>query len=144
MRLKWLPAAKLCLLAASLAAQIFLSCPHARAAVPEGIWVIPGKVAVQVFDCSGSLCGHVVWLSNPALRTPALCRRTIIWGLQPAGSNRWSGGWFFDPENGRTYDLSARLLSFDTMTAKIYLGLAFLGRTETLHRTTLEGLSGVC
>ncbi len=126
------------------AAGVLAALPGARAEVPEGIWVIPNKVGVRVFDCSGSLCGQVVWLRNEALRTPALCQRVIIWGLRPSGANRWSNGWFLDPENGRTYDLSAALRAPDTMTARVYLGAAFMGRTETLHRTTLGSLPGSC
>ena len=127
-----------------VAAGAVTAAPPARADVPEGIWVIPNKVGVRVFDCSGLLCGQVVWIRNQAPRTPAVCQRVIIWGLHPSGANRWSSGWFYDPENGKTYDLSAQLQSADTMTAQVYLGVAFLGRTETLHRTTLESLPGSC
>ncbi len=132
------------LLAAVFTGVLLIVGHEPQAAVPEGIWLIPGKVAVRVFECSGLLCGSVVWLRDAALRTPALCRRTIIWGLQPNGDNRWSSGWFFDPANGRTYDLSAQLISADTITAQIYLSLPFLGRTETLHRTTLSALPEPC
>lgn len=62
------------------------------------------RVAVQLFDCTGQLCGRIVWLLRP--RTPAgqpyldtlnpepslrqrhLCGLTIIWGQQP-GAPKW-------------------------------------------------------
>lgn len=132
------------LLAAAVAVVALLYSLCARAEIPEGTWIIPGKVAIRVFDCSGSLCGQFVWLRDRALRTPAMCKRTIIWGLQPDGVNQWSNGWFFDPENGRTYNLSARLASADTIEAQIYRGLPLFGRTETLHRTSLEDLPEPC
>jgi hypothetical protein len=33
----------------------------ALAAVPEGVWLIDGRAAVQIFDCSGQLCGRILW-----------------------------------------------------------------------------------
>ena len=32
------------------------------AIVPEGAWFIDGAAAVQIFDCSGELCGRIIWL----------------------------------------------------------------------------------
>ena len=32
------------------------------AIVPEGAWFIDGAAAVQIFDCSGQLCGRIIWL----------------------------------------------------------------------------------
>jgi hypothetical protein len=54
-------------------------CPSASAqsAVPEGNWVVSHKVAIEVFDCSSLLCGRIVWLRNPALRTAEMCGKTI-------------------------------------------------------------------
>ncbi len=114
------------------------------AAVPEGIWTVGDRVAVRIFDCSGDLCGQVIWLQNPALRTPAICGRTIIWGLRSSGPEQWSGGWFFDPENGSTYNVSARLTQADVIAADIYRGLPILGRHETLRRISLEALTSRC
>ena len=115
-----------------------------RAAEPEGIWTIDDRAAVKLFDCSGNLCGQVIWLRNPALRTPKICGRTIIWGLRQSGAGAWTDGWFFDPENGKTYNVDASLAGPDTITANVYLGLPFLGRDETLRRTSLAALDGRC
>jgi uncharacterized protein (DUF2147 family) len=116
----------------------------ARATVPEGVWVVAEKVAVRVFDCSGKLCGQIVWLRNPALRTPAMCGRTIIWNLQPSGAAEWDDGWFYDPEDDKTYNVDARQVSPDLITARVYLGTPFFGRTETLRRVSLADLDGRC
>jgi hypothetical protein len=33
------------------------------AIVPEGAWFIDGTgAAIQIFDCSGQLCGRIIWL----------------------------------------------------------------------------------
>ena len=67
-----------------------------------------------------------------------------VWGLTPVGPTRWSGGWFFDPENGSTYDLSAELQSVNTIAARIYKGIPLFGRTEFLTRVPPQSLKGWC
>src|SRR5579859_8134433 len=34
-------------------------------AVPQGVWLMEGRVAVQIFECEGLMCGRVVWLLVP-------------------------------------------------------------------------------
>ena len=36
----------------------------ASAAAPPGVWLMGTKVAIQIFDCSGLLCGRVIWLRD--------------------------------------------------------------------------------
>lgn len=122
-------------------------CPSASAQgpVPEGTWIVSHRVAIiEVFECSSLLCGRIVWLRNPALRTTEMCGRTIVWGLTPAGPTRWTNGWFFDPEDRKTYNLSAQLQSVDTMAARIYKGVSLFGRTEILNRIPPRSLGGWC
>ena len=82
----------------------------ASAEVPDGTWLFANRVAVEVFECSGLVCGRIVWLLRP--RTPAgqpdvdrlnpdptlrhrpLCGLTIIWGLQPDGGDTGPMGGF--------------------------------------------------
>jgi hypothetical protein len=79
---------------------MIVSAPKAIAApnVPSGIWLMGTKVAIQVFDCSGLLCGRVIWLKapldpqgllkrdklnpDPALRERQVCGPTIIWNAR--------------------------------------------------------------
>ena len=131
---------------AALAATVALSASAGRAAsaTPDGTWLIDHKAAVELFDCSGHLCGRVVWLRNPALRTAALCNRTIVWGLQPQGATQWTGGWFYDPENGRTYHARADLELAELMSARIYQGLPWFGITASLLRIAPRSLRGWC
>jgi uncharacterized protein (DUF2147 family) len=109
-----------------------LSVAHASPA--DGTWLFKDKMAIQISDCENALCGRIVWLRNPALRTPAMCGRTIVWGLVPEGPSQWSNGWIFDPEDGNTYHLSATLESDDTISARIYEGIALFGETKILTR----------
>ena len=39
------------------------------AGVPEGVWLVDSDSAMQIFDCTGSLCGRVGWLRHA--RDPA-------------------------------------------------------------------------
>lgn len=46
---------------------LFLAVPRgaAPADVPAWIWLMPLKVAMQIFGCDGSLCGRIGWLPHP-------------------------------------------------------------------------------
>ena len=118
------------------------------------------RVGLQIFDCSGFLCGKIVWLlrpdnpagqpdldylnPDPALRQRHLCGLTIIWGMQPNGENRWSKGWLYDPKDGVTYNLTAELTSPTIITARVYRGTPLLGRTEILVRDPSLRFDGRC
>lgn len=119
-----------------------------------------GKVAVQVFDCGNKMCGRIIWLlvprdqqgqlhldkknPNPSLRSRPLCGLTILWNLQPTGIDRWGEGWFYNPEDGATYNVSAKLSSPDVMIARIYAGIPFFGKTKTLVRVPHGVSAGWC
>jgi uncharacterized protein (DUF2147 family) len=130
----------------TVAVLVWSQCSFGRAesAIPDGTWLVNEKVAFDVFACRNALCGRIVWLRNPVLRTSEMCGRTIIWGLTADGPEQWSGGWFFDPENGATYNVSARVESNDRISARIYRGLSMFGRTEILTRIASRSLPGWC
>ena len=95
----------------------------ASAAVPDGVWLIAAKVALQIYDCGGQLCGRIVWLQHPrdragqpardkdnpdpALRQRPLCGQIVLWGLQPAGPDHWRGRWLYNPDDAKTYRVKA-------------------------------------
>ena len=133
----------------------------ASAAVPDGVWwIMASKVAVQIYDCGGLLCGRIVWLQHPrdaagqlardkenpdpALRQRPLCGQTVLWGLQPAGPEHWTSGWLYNPDDAKTYRVKAELRSADTFIARIYLGIPFFGENRTLVRGTRLTSEGWC
>ena len=152
LRLGSLLAAAITLLAVAPAA--------AQPAVPQGVWLVDGKAAVQIYDCSGLMCGRVVWLKvprnrlgqldrdkhnpDPALRQRQLCGLTTLRNLHPAGPGRWSDGAFYDPQDGKTYGVSAELASANVITARIYLGVPLLGQNRTLLRVPRGASAGWC
>ena len=94
----------------------------------DGAWFIDATgAAVQIFDCSGLLCGRIIWLEktrdtagrlarddknpDPIFRQRPLCGLTVIQGLQPAGLDHWNSGALYNPEDGQTYRVSAELRS---------------------------------
>jgi hypothetical protein len=64
--------------------------------------------------------------------------------LVSEGPSQWGNGWIFDPEDGNTCDLSATLQPDDTISARIYEGIALFGETKLLTRVTPGDLPGRC
>ncbi len=76
----------------------------ASATLPDaGAWFVDGTgAALQIFNCSGLLCGRIVWLQHardsagrpasdnnnpdPASRRRPLCGLTVLRGLRPVGA----------------------------------------------------------
>lgn len=135
---------------------------RATAATPvtNEVWLMDGKVAVQMFDCGDLLCGRIVWLviprdaqgvlthdernPNVALRERPLCGLTVLWALHPKGADRWEGGWFYNPYDGKTYRVSAKLTSADAIVARVYHGIPLFGETKTLQRVPHGKMEGWC
>jgi uncharacterized protein (DUF2147 family) len=131
-------------LAAIALVSLQMPCARGQSTVPDGTWLVSQRVAFDIYPCQNALCGRIVWLRNPALRTTDMCGRLLVWGLTADGPMQWGGGWFFDPENGATYDLSARMETIDRISARIYRGVAMFGRTELLTRIEARSLPGWC
>ena len=132
----------------------------ASAAVPQGVWMIDGKAALQIYDCNGLLCGRLRWLDqprnargerkrdknnpDPTLRQRELCGLILIWDLQPTGPGRWEGGHFYNPESGKTYSVVTERTSSAQIVARVYDGFTLVGETKTLRRTNPGTSDGWC
>lgn len=150
-----------------LSATLFFLCAvvhgaRATASTPvtNEVWLMDSQVAVQMFDCGNLLCGRVVWLlipqdaqgvltsdqrnPDPALRQRPICGLTVLWALNPKGTDRWESGWFYNPYDGKTYRVSARLTSADLIVARIYRGVPIFGKTKTLQRVPHGTVKGWC
>jgi uncharacterized protein (DUF2147 family) len=121
---------------------ILASCVGLAAEIPNGTWLVNQRIAFDIFPCQDAACGKIVWLRNPLLRN--LCGRVIIWGLTPDGASQWSGGWFYNPEDDKTYNLKADVENHDRISARIYQGIPLFGRTEILTRIESRSLAGWC
>ena len=132
----------------------------ASAEVPDGVWLIKGEAAVQIFECNSLLCGRILWLQSPhdsqgqlkrdkrnpdpALRQRELCGLTVIRDLRSTGPNQWDDGRFYYPDSGKTYDVKMELTSSDALVARFYQGMSFVGETETLNRVLHGTSEGWC
>ena len=115
------------LLAACILAAVALT--GAEAAPPaDGQWMIKNLV-INIFDCANLVCGRIVWLREPAKRA-SQCGRTIIWGLERQSPSVWTGGSILDPNDGKTYRLSATYEPDGTLRARIFVGVPIFGKTE--------------
>ena len=108
----------------------------------DGTWIIRGLV-LHIFDCQLSVCGQIVWIRDAA-RRPSQCGKTIIWGLEAKGPTEWSGGSILDPNDGKTYRLSATYETDGTLHARIFMGVPLFGKTEILRRVDARELTGRC
>lgn len=134
--------------------------PVAATALNQSVWLIDSRVAIQLFDCGGLLCGRIVWLRasvdsgervirdkhnpDPLLQRRKLCGLTILWGLHSTGVDHWGSGWFYNPDDGTTYRVSATRSSPDLLSARIYLGIPLFGRTKLLYRVPHGISKGWC
>ena len=76
------------------------------------------RVALQIFDCSGLLCGKIIWLLRPD---------------KPAGQ----------PDIDHL-NVTAEHTSPSIITARVYRGTPLLGRTEILVRDPPLRVDGRC
>jgi uncharacterized protein (DUF2147 family) len=98
----------------------------ALAADPHGVWLTePGTSRIRIADCGGALCGTIVWLKDPndaetqkpkldkfnadaSKRSRPLMGVTIVIGMKPAGTDKWSGQ-VYNAEDGKTYSGSVTM-----------------------------------
>jgi uncharacterized protein (DUF2147 family) len=115
---------------------------RAEASQVDGTWMIQDLI-LNLFECQNQVCGRIVWIKDPK-RRPSQCSQTIVWGLAPSGPSEWSGGSIIDPDNAKTYHLSATLEPDGHIDARIYLGVPLLGQTKILKRVDVNAYTGRC
>lgn len=111
----------------------------------RGFWQEPSGAVIQIAQCAQGLCLTIVALSpgdhphtdvhNPdkKLRGRALCGLRVGQGFTQTDSRHADGGHVYDPRSGRTYGGSMTAQD-NTLKLRGYLGIEWLGRTETWAR----------
>jgi uncharacterized protein (DUF2147 family) len=67
-------------------------------------------------------------------RGRAVCGLQIIGGLKPSSNGVWQGGWIYDPEEGKSFDLELSLQDPSTLKVFGYAGVRFLSETMLWKR----------
>jgi uncharacterized protein (DUF2147 family) len=57
-----------------------------------------------------------------------------IWGFVSKENNIWEDGNIYDPKNGNTYSSTIKLINPNVMEVRGYIGVSFIGRTDTWTR----------
>jgi len=126
-------------------------------ASPIGLWYAEGGAAkVDLRECSGELCGRVLWLRSPfdengcelrdrynpdeSMRHRAVIGLDIVRGLTPSPTTAaaWQGGTIYDPGSGRTYSASLRVISDNRIELRGFVGIPMIGRTTSWFRVGSE------
>jgi uncharacterized protein (DUF2147 family) len=129
-----------CGLALAVLAALAAAPAHAQAGGEvSGIWLTQaGDAKVRVGRCGAGICGVIVWLrtpidpatAKPAVddknSNPALARRPMIGlplfsGMQPSGSNRWSGQ-IYNADDGSSYASNVSVLGPDSLRVEGCVG----------------------
>ncbi len=114
---------------ATLAAVCFASQAAQAASDAKGVWMNDtGRGAIEIKDCGGKLCGHVVWTRDEGDASRG-CGKQIIGDAVSVGSGLWDNGWIYSPDKKRRYDVELKPLSDGTLRVKGYAGSKFFSKT---------------
>ena len=70
---------------------------------------------------------------NPKLRGRSTIGIAIIWGLV-YDDGEYSGGYVYNPRDGKTYRMKAKLIESDTLKIRGYLAIPLLGQSQLWKR----------
>jgi len=119
-----------------------VACGSASAASsPVGIWIDhTGRGAVEITECGGKLCGHLVWFKDEKHSKGGGCNFQVIGNVRPVAGNKWDGGWIIDPDKdpNKKYDVEIRPLSDQKLKVMGYSGMKFLSETMTWTRAPTD------
>jgi uncharacterized protein (DUF2147 family) len=137
-------------LALSAVAALAVASP-ALAADPHGIWLTePGTSRIRIVDCGDALCGTIAWLKDPndaetqkprldkfnadaGKRGRPLMGVTIVIGMKPAGTDKWSGQ-VYNAEDGKTYSGSVTMQGASALKLEGCALGGFLCKSQTWTR----------
>jgi len=110
------------------------------ASSPLGVWIDQtGRGAVEITDCGGKLCGHLVWFKDEK-HSKQGCNFQIIGNVKPMAGNRWDSGWIVDPDKdpNKKYDVEITPLGDQKLKVMGYAGMKFLSETMTWTRAPAD------
>jgi uncharacterized protein (DUF2147 family) len=115
-----------------------------------GVWKDKmGKGHIQIFKQNGKYYGRIIWLKNALnengqpksdKKNPdARQRNKPLIGLVMLrdfiyNDGEWSNGHIYNPSDGREYRAYLRLIDYNTMDVRGYIGFSLFGKTDTWLR----------
>lgn len=118
-----------------------------------GTWFNEEKTSkIEIYKKGDKYYGKLVWISNDVnedgskpkrdvnnpnekLRNRRLLGMDILTGLEwDADDKEWDEGEIYDPRNGSTYSMFARLEDPNTLYLKGYIGISLIGRSTLWKR----------
>lgn len=129
-----MPAHRSKLILTSITGLALLSANAANAAGdPSGVWMNDtGRGAIEITNCGGALCGHVVWVKDTT--DTKGCGRQIIGNAAKVGANVWDNGWIYNPDKKKKYDVELKPLSNGTLQVTGYAGSKIFSKTMIWKR----------
>jgi uncharacterized protein (DUF2147 family) len=136
----------------SAAAFALIFIAPALAADPFGTWLTGDKKGkVRIVNCSGALCGSLVWLQEPidpdtnqpktdkhnvdaGKRGRPLLGVPIVLDMKPNGANTWQGQ-VYNAEDGNTYTGSFTLTGANSAELKGCIMGGLICKAQTWTRT---------
>lgn len=110
-----------------------LAATSAMAQSPAGVWIDhTGRGAVEIAECAGGLCGHVVWVKDG--KNKSACRTQIIGNAKQVGPGTWDRGWIFDPDSNSRYSVELKPIGNDRLRVMGYMGSKLFSETMTWKR----------
>lgn len=114
--------------AAVVAIATFSALPASAASSPEGVWMNDtGRGAIEIKDCGGQLCGHVVWVKSGS--DAGGCGKQIIGEVSSEGDGAWGGGWIYSPERKKRYNVELVPQNNGSLKVTGFAGVRFLSKT---------------
>jgi uncharacterized protein (DUF2147 family) len=109
----------------------------AAAQQPTGVWIDhTGRGAVEIAECDGGLCGHVVWIKDS--KNKSACRTQIIGNARPVGSNTWDRGWILDPDDNKRYSVELKPVGGERLRVTGYMGSKLFSETMMWKRAPAD------
>ena len=110
---------------------------NAAASGPTGIWIDnTGRGAVEITECSGGLCGRIVWLKDASHK--GVCGMQVIGNAKRTSSGTWDGGWIYDPDEQARYSVELKPIGPDRLRVVGYMGSKLFSETFTWKRPTTD------
>lgn len=114
-----------------------LASSAAYAASPVGTWIDhTGRGAVEIAECGGGLCGHVVWVKDA--KNAKACRDQIIGNVKSVGPNTWDRGWIVDPDDNARYSVELKPVGEDRLRVTGYMGSKLFSETMMWKRAPAD------